>query len=97
MIDNIYEEALGRTDFQDYQHFENINDAYSVFIQKIIGVIVLVAPITSRWMKQNSQEGFDDEVVEKSVHNKLFSNYIIVQKNMQKICISAKKYLYSSK
>ena len=43
---DIYEEALGRADFPNY--FENINDAYSNFIQKVMGVIDLVAPIKSR-------------------------------------------------
>ena len=45
---DIYEEALGRVDFPNYHNFENINDAYSNFIQKVMGVIDLVAPIKSR-------------------------------------------------
>ena len=45
---DIYEEALGRVDFPNYLHFENINDAYSNFIQKVMGVIDLVAPTKSR-------------------------------------------------
>ena len=45
---DIYEEALGGVDFLNYHNFENINDAYSNFIQKIMGVIDLVAPIKSR-------------------------------------------------
>ena len=59
---DIYEEALGRVDFPNYNNFENINDAYSNFIQKVMGVIDLVAPIKSRRIKQNSQEWFDSEV-----------------------------------
>ena len=38
---DIYEEALDRVDFPNYHNFENINDAYSNFIQKIMGVIDL--------------------------------------------------------
>ena len=53
---DIYEEALGRVDFLNYHNFESINDAYSNFIQKVMGVIDLVAPIKSRRIKQNSQE-----------------------------------------
>ena len=52
---DIYEEALDRLDFPNYHNFENINDAYSNFIQKVIGLIDLVAPIKSRRIKQNSQ------------------------------------------
>ena len=39
---DIYEEALGRVDFPNYHNFENINEAYSNFIQKFMGVIDLV-------------------------------------------------------
>ena len=53
---DIYEEAMGRVDFLNYHNFESINDAYSNFIQKVMGVIDLVAPIKSRRIKQNSQE-----------------------------------------
>ena len=45
---DIYEEALGRADFPNYNNFEDINDAYSNFIQRVMGAIDLVAPIKSR-------------------------------------------------
>ena len=73
---DIYEEALGRADFPNYNNFENINDAYSNFIRKVMGVIDLVAPIKSRRIKQNSQGWFDGEFAEKtSVHDKLFKKF----------------------
>ena len=53
---DIYEEALGRLDFQNYHNSENINDAFSNFVQKVMGVIDLVAPVKSRRIKQTSQE-----------------------------------------
>ena len=73
---DIYEEALGRVDFSNYHNFENINDVYSNFIQKVMGVIDLVAPIKSR------QEWFDGEVAEKiSVRDKLFNqNFTLTEK-----------------
>ena len=37
---DIYEEAPGRVDFPNYHNFENINDAYSNFIQKVMGVMI---------------------------------------------------------
>ena len=40
---DIYEEALGKVDFPNYHNFENINDGYSNFIQKVIGVVDLLA------------------------------------------------------
>ena len=73
---DIYEEALVRVDFPNYLNFENINDAYSNFIQKLMRVIDLVAPIKSRRIKQNSQEWFDGEVAENvSVRDKLFKKF----------------------
>ena len=67
---------MGRVDFPNYNNIENINDAYSNFIWKVIGVIDLVAPIKSRRIKQNSQEWFDGEFAEKrSVRDKLFKKF----------------------
>ena len=63
----IYEEALGKVDFPNYHHFDNTDDAYSNFIQKVMGVTDLVAPIKLRRIKQNSQEWFEFEVAEKKV------------------------------
>ena len=73
---DIYEETLVKVDFPNYRNLENINDAYSNFIQKLMRVIDLVAPIKSRRIKQNSQECFDGEVAEKiSVRDKLFKKF----------------------
>ena len=48
---DIFEEGLGKVDFPNYHSFENINDAYSNFIQKVMRVIDLVASIKSRRIK----------------------------------------------
>ena len=86
----IYEEALGRLDFPNYHYFENINDVYSNFIQKVIGVIDVVVPIKSRRIKLNSQEWFDVEIAEKiSACDKLFKKFkkskLHIDKEMYKI------------
>ena len=44
---DIYEEALGRLHFPNYHNLENINNAYSNFIQKVMALMDLVAPIKS--------------------------------------------------
>ena len=62
---DIYEEALGRVDFPNYHNFENIDDAYSIFLQKVMGANDLVATIKSRQIKQNSQEWFDGKIATK--------------------------------
>ena len=53
----IFEETLGRLDFRKYHSFENINGAYSNFIQKFMEVIELVAPIMPRWIKKTHKNG----------------------------------------
>ena len=56
IIDNAIMDEVSnqqRTNFPNYNNFENINDAYSNFIQKVMGVIDLVAPVKSRGIKQN--------------------------------------------
>ena len=69
-------EAVSRLDFPNYNNFENTKDAYSKFIQKVIGIINLVAPVKSNWIKQNYQEWLDDEVAEKIiVRDKLFKKF----------------------
>ena len=73
---DIYEEVLSRIDFPNYHNFENVNDAYSNFIQKVMGAIDPVAPVKSRRIKQNSQEWFDSEVAVKiSARDKLFKKF----------------------
>ena len=37
---DIYEEDLDRLDFPNHHNFENVNDAYSNFIQKVMGSLV---------------------------------------------------------
>ena len=60
----------------NYRNFENINNAYSNFIQKVMGVIYLIAPVKSRRIKQNSQEWFDGEVAAKiSVRDKSLNKF----------------------
>ena len=60
----------------DYKKFDNVNDAYSNFIQKLMEVIDKVAPVKSKRIKRNSQEWFDSEISEKLItRDKLFKKY----------------------
>ena len=99
---DIYEEALGRVDYPNYYNFTNINDTYSNFIQKVMGVIDLVAQIKLRRIKQNSQEWFDSEVGEKiSVRDKLLKKFqkskLHTDKEIYKIARSEVQKLISYK
>ena len=56
--------------------FDNVNDAYSNFIQKLMKVIDKVVPVKSKRIKRNSQEWFDSEISEKLIiRDKLFEKY----------------------
>ena len=50
-----YEKVLVEINFPEYKNFDNVNDAYSNFIQKLTVVIDKVAPVKNR-IKRNSQE-----------------------------------------
>ena len=69
-------QELSKLSVPNYQHYNDIKEAYNDFIQKIMGVIDKVAPIKERWMKQNSQEWFDGKNVgEIKNRDKLFKNF----------------------
>ena len=71
-----YEKALVDINFPEYKNFDNVNDAYSNFIQKLMEVIDKVAPVKSKRIKRNSQEWFDSEISEKLIiRDKLFKKY----------------------
>ena len=50
-----YEKALVEINFPEYKSFNNVNDAYSNFIQKLMEVIDKVAPVKNKTIKRNSQ------------------------------------------
>ena len=52
LLSDIFEEALAKVHFPNYHKFENTDDAYSNFIPKVLAVIVPVAPIKSRRIKE---------------------------------------------
>ena len=61
---NLFEPELSQLNFPNYQNDNEINEAYNDFIQKIMSVIDKVTPIKERRVKQNSQEWFDEEIVD---------------------------------
>ena len=71
-----YEKALVEINFPEYKSFDNVNDAYSNFIQKLMEVIDKVAPVKNKRIKRNSQEWFDSEISEKLIiRDKFFKKY----------------------
>ena len=53
---DLFEQKLSKLNFND------INEAYNDFIQKIMNVIGKVASMKERKVKQNSKEWFDGEI-----------------------------------
>ena len=71
-----YEKALVEINFPEYKNFDNVNDAYSNFIQKLMEIIDKVVPVTNERIKRNPQEWFDSEISEKlTTRDKLIKKY----------------------
>ena len=51
-----YGKALFEINFPEYKKFDNVNDAYLNFIQKLMEVFGKVTPVKNEIIKRNSQE-----------------------------------------
>ena len=65
-----------KLNFPNYQNYNDSNEAYNDFIQKIMEVIDKVALIKERRIKQNSQEWFDWGFADETkIRDKLFKKF----------------------
>ena len=62
----IYEEALGKLKFPDYENFSCLNEAYYDLTIIIFGVVNKVAPTKTIRVKNNTNEWFHGEIAEKN-------------------------------
>ena len=53
---DLFEQELSKLNIPNYRKYNEINEAYNDFIQKIMSLIDKVAPIKERRVTQNSQE-----------------------------------------
>ena len=84
----IYEEALNKLTFPDYENFSCVNEAYSDLTSKIFDVVKKVAPTKTIGVKNNTNEWFDGEIAEKiAARDKLFRKF-------QKSNLSVDEILY---
>ena len=75
MVD-LFQQELSKLNFPIYQNFNDINEAYNNFIQKIMNVIDKIAPLKERQVKQNSQEWFDGKLADEIKNrDKLFKKF----------------------
>ena len=90
---NLFEQELLKLNFPNYQNYNEINEAYNDFIQKITSVIDKVAPIKERRVKQNSQEWFDGEIADEIKNrDKLFKKFKKSKLHIDKYICKAARY-----
>ena len=107
---DIYEEALRKLSFPNYELFDDIDKAYENFIQEVMEVIDNLTPSKNKPIKGTSQNWFDAEIMEKiSERDKLFKkfkksrlhvdkdNYKEVRNEVQKLIRTKKKAYFESK
>ena len=82
-----------KLNFPNYQNYNEINEAYNDFIQKIMSVTDNVAPIKERRVKQNSQEWFDGEIADEIKNqDKLFKKFKKSKFHIDKDTYNAARY-----
>ena len=90
---DLFEQELSRLNFPNYRNFNDINEAYNDFIQKIMNVIDKVAPLKERRVKQNSQEWFDGEIADEIKNrDKLFRKFKKSKLQIDKDIYNAARY-----
>ena len=71
-----YKDALKKFDFPNYELFNNVNEAYSNFFQKIRTVIDNIAPCKTNRVKANTRKWFDGEILKYiNTRDKLFKRF----------------------
>ena len=58
-----YKDALKKIIFPNYELFNDVNEVYSNFFQKIKIVVDSIAPCKTKRVKANTQKWFDGEVL----------------------------------
>ena len=61
----VYEEALRKLSFPNYELFDDIDKAYENFIQKVMAVIDNLAASKNKSIKGTLQDWFDAEIMGK--------------------------------
>ena len=88
-----YENTLRKINFPNYEYFEDANQAYLDFFQKLMTVIDNVAPCKTKRVKGNTQNWFDAEVLEKlRSRDKLFKMFTKTRLHFDKELYKKAKY-----
>ena len=106
----VYEEALRKLSFPNYELFDDVGRAYENFFQKFVAVIDNLAPSKNKRIKGTSQDWFGAQIIEKiNERDKLFKkfkkfrlhldkdNYKGPRNEVQKLIRTKKKAYFESK
>ena len=106
----VYEEALRKLSFPNYELFDDIDKAYENFSQKVLAVIDNLAPSKNKRIKGILQDWSDAQIIEEiNERDKLFKkfknsrlhvdkdNYEEARNGVQKIIRTKKKAYFESK
>ena len=73
---DLFLENLRNINFPNYQNYDDVNEAYTDFVNKIIVEIDKIAPLKKIRIKNSSQEWFDEEIIEHiNKRDKLFQKF----------------------
>ena len=73
---DLFLENLRNINFPNYQNYDDVNEAYTDLVNKIIVEIDKIAPLKEIRIKNNSQEWFDEEIIEHiNKRDKLFQKF----------------------
>ena len=85
----VMKKGLWEVKFPNYENFDNVNDAYSNFIKRLIEVIAKVASVKSKEFLKNY---FDSDISEKLIiRDKLFKKY-----RKARFHVDKRTYIYKS-
>ena len=73
---DLFLENLRNINFPNYQNYDDVNEAYTDLVNKIIVEIDKIAPLKEIRIKNSSQEWFDEEIIEHiNKRDKLFQKF----------------------
>ena len=71
-----YKDASKKVNFPNYKLFNDVNEAYSSFFQKIRIFVDSIVPCKTKKVKANTQKWFEEEVLENiNTRDKLFKKF----------------------
>ena len=84
---------MKKINFQNYELFTDVNEAYSNSFQKIRIVVDNIALCKTKWVKANTQKWFDGEVLENiSSRDKFFKRFKKSRLHIDRLLYKKAKY-----